>query len=134
MAKRGRKPKPHGLRLRDGNRSHLPMVPDPLMAIQPDIGNLDPPIKLDGRRKQIWDQYIRRLPWLTWADVHAALAWVILAEGLENGTLKRTEHVSLRVHSNLLGLNPGARAERAAKQGELKSVSKLSTLIGKDAA
>lgn len=133
LAKTGRKPKPSLLRAREGHRGHRPIVPDPLLKNpKPKSNGIDPPIELSGRHAELWDEYIRHLPWVTWADVHTALMWVKAAAYLEKvQDLRPKDMREFRTMSSVLGLDPSSRAERV-RTPEEKVVSKFSGLIGKD--
>jgi hypothetical protein len=135
MAKVGRKPKPALLREMEGNKAHRPIIPDPVLNMKRGKANdLEPPCELEGRRKQIWDNFIRYVPWLTWADTYSALQFVALAEKLETGKkMTAAENIQFRSISNSLGLTPSARADRLAAEGQ-KPVSKIGSLLGKQEA
>jgi len=77
MAIRGRKPTPFALRLITG--SHLRDRPPPQQRSEPRPGgSVERPKKMSKTAAALWDQYISRASWLTWADSPKALMWVNL--------------------------------------------------------
>lgn len=121
MAMRGRKPKPAFLKLVTGNPGRRPIAPD-IAEILPAVedNGLEPPRKLKKRQQELWDQYIRRAPWLTGFDVPRAFMWVCLHAEFESGpTLMVAGKIAqLRALGSELGLDPASRQRLGAAEGE----------------
>jgi hypothetical protein len=74
MAIRGRKPTPIALRLI--TRSHLRDRPPPQRRGETLPGGaIERPEKISKAAAALWDQYIARAAWLTWADSPKAFMW-----------------------------------------------------------
>ena len=150
LAKRGRKAKPTGKRIQEGNRGHVAIRPDPFCIDLTIIAanglphkDIDPPYKLNARRQKMWDRYIRRLPWFTNSDIYVALGWIELAMKIEDSPEKMTsaDLNHLRTYSATLGLDPSSRlgimkARNDIMESEASDPqsSAIGSLIGKKAA
>ena len=127
MATRGAKPKPVKLHLVDGtfrpDRHAAPAETDPQ-------GPLERPAKLNGRAAQLWDTYMARAHWLTWADGPKALMWVHMQAEFERSPAKMVASRigQLRALGSELGLDPASRARIKAPATPARS--KFEGLIG----
>src|SRR6185437_16967362 len=84
MAIRGRKPQPRVVRLLTGNAGKRPLPPpDPLEA-----GSIERPDGLIGAAGALWDRFIARAWWLTWADGPKARVWCHLQAEFESARQK----------------------------------------------
>lgn len=113
MAMKGRKPTATVIKLATGNRGRRPMpVGEPMPA-----GAIEKPTKLRGRVSALWDQFITRAFWLTWADGPKALMWVHLQAEFERapGSMVAARIAQLRALGSELGLDPAARARLGAQ-------------------
>src|SRR5258708_6938228 len=113
MAIRGQKPKATHLRLIEGNAGHRPLPegePAP-------IGEIEKPPKLNGRAGALWDKFIARAFWLTWADGPKAMMWCHLQAEFERSPAKMVSSriAQLRALGSELGLDPASRARLGAK-------------------
>lgn len=118
MAIRGQKPKATVVRLFEGNRGHRPVPqgePEP-------IGGIEKPPKLRGRAEQLWDRFIARAFWLTWADGPKALIWCHLQAEFERSpaNMVASRIGQLRALGSELGLDPASRARLGAKGDDAK--------------
>lgn len=121
---RGRKPKPAYLKLVEGNRSRRPIFADPAPAIAADFNNgLQPPRKLRKRQQELWNQYIRPCPWLSFLDAPKAHLWVELHAEFERDPtgMLSTRIAQLRALASELGLDPANRARLTAAAPERPS-------------
>jgi len=123
MAIRGQKPKATHLRLVNGNAGHRPIP-----AGEPvPIGNVEKPAKLPKRQGELWDRFIARAFWLTWADGPKAMMWCHLQAEFEKspGKMVSSRIGQLRALGSELGLDPASRARLGAKEphGETKDPS-----------
>lgn len=64
---KGRKPKPHLLKVAEGFRGHRPSIP----GIEPPAGPFDPPFELTGFARSEWDRLIAECYWLRASEAHA---------------------------------------------------------------
>jgi hypothetical protein len=108
MAIRGRKPNP--LRLVTGSHLKDRPLPQKRDVIAPG-GPIERPEKLKGAPGKLWDRYIARCHWLTWADGPKALMWCHLEAEYEK---KPTEMIAsriaqLRAVGSELGLDVSSR-------------------------
>jgi hypothetical protein len=111
---RGRKPKPMHLRLIDGNRGKRALPPrDPLPS-----GSIERPAGLRGRAAKLWDEYIGRAWWLTWADGPPATVWVHLMVEYQRAPARMiaSRIAQLRALASTLGFDPAARARMGLPQ------------------
>jgi hypothetical protein len=107
MAIRGRKPKPTVLRLLTGNAGKRPLPPpDPLPA-----GSIERPDGLQGAAAALWDRFIARAWWLTWADGPKALMWCHLQAEFEADPagMRSARITQLRALGSELGFDQAAR-------------------------
>ena len=127
MAIRGAKPKPTRLHVVDGtyrpDRHAGPSEPEP-------EGELEKPPKLNGRAGDLWDRYMARAHWLTWADGPKALMWVHMQAEFERAPSKMVASRigQLRSLGSELGLDPASRARIGTPPAKAKS--KFEGLIG----
>jgi hypothetical protein len=104
---KGRKPTPTVLRLITGNPGKRPLPPaDPLPA-----GSIERPAKLNKSVGVLWDKYIARAWWLTWADGPKALMWCHLQAEYEKSPTKMiaSRIAQLRALGAELGFDQAAR-------------------------
>lgn len=108
MAIRGQRPKPTMLRVLEGNREHRPL---PTGEPSPE-GAVVKPKKLRGRAGALWDEFIARAFWLTWADGPKAMMWCHLQAEFERSPAKMVSSriAQLRALGSELGLDPASRA------------------------
>jgi hypothetical protein len=108
---RGRKPTPLHLRLIAGNPGKRPL-PQPRTDI-PEIpgGPIERPENLKGIPGKLWDRYIVRCHWLTWADGPKALMWCHLQAEYERkpAEMIASRIAQLRAVGSDLGLDVTAR-------------------------
>lgn len=119
MAIRGRKPKPTYLRVIEGNPGHRPLPKD-----EPEVvGGIAKPKKLNKRASRLWDEFIARAFWLTWADGPKAMVWVCLQAEFEAAPAKMVaSRISqLRALGSELGMDPASRSRLGAKGDDGKS-------------
>jgi hypothetical protein len=111
MALRGRKPKPTQLKRITGNPGRRPLPSDEPMR----VGAIERPESLNGRPGELWDNFIERAYWLTWADGPKALLWVCLQAEFEEAPRKMLSSriAQLRAVGSELGLDPASRARLA---------------------
>lgn len=107
MAIRGRKPTATVLRLITGNPGDRPMSKDEPV---PD-GPVERPEKLRKNIAKLWDKWIARAYWLTWADTPKALMWCHLQAEFDKAPAKMLSAriAQLRALGSELGLDPSAR-------------------------
>jgi hypothetical protein len=108
MAIRGRKPTSTVVKLAMGNpgKRKLPRgEPVP-------VGTPERPEKLSGSPALLWDAFIARAYWLTWADDPKALMWCHLQAEFEQSTkgMIASRIAQLRALGSELGLDPASRA------------------------
>ena len=104
---KGRKPKPVALRAMLGNPGKRPLpAPDPLPG-----GSVERPPKLNKAVGTLWDRFIARAYWLTWADGPKALMWCHLqAEYQKSPTEMIASRIAqLRALGSELGFDQAAR-------------------------
>jgi len=85
---------------------------DPAKEIKPSYANdLKPPRKLVGLEKRLWNERIRKAPWLTEFDVDRAYMWVHLnAKFLRDPeSMKGVMVNTLRTLGSELGFDPSSR-------------------------
>jgi hypothetical protein len=84
MATRGRKPTATVIKLARGNPGRRP-VP----AGEPvPVGAIEKPPALRGKPAMLWEKFIARAHWLTWADGPKSLLWCHLQAQFERAPLK----------------------------------------------
>jgi hypothetical protein len=108
MAIRGRKPTSTVVKLAMGNpgKRKLPRgEPVP-------VGTPERPEKLSGSPALLWDAFIARAHWLTWADGPKALMWCHLQCEFEQSpkNMVASRIAQLRALGSELGLDPASRA------------------------
>ena len=116
MAMRGRKPTATVIKLARGNPGRRPL-PQGEPAPQ---GAAEKPDGLSGRPSLLWDQFIGRAYWLTWADGPKALIWCHLQAEFERkpGKMVSSRIAQLRALGSELGLDPASRARLGVRDGE----------------
>lgn len=91
------------------------------------VGNAEKPEKLPKRQGELWDRFIARAFWLTWADGPKAMMWCHLQAEFEKspGKMVSSRIGQLRALGSELGLDPASRARLGAKEpnGEAKDPS-----------
>lgn len=112
MAIRGRKPKPTAVKIAAGNPGKRPL---PVNEPQPD-GPIERPEKLKKAIAAIWDRYIARAYWLTWAETPKALMWCHLQHEVETkpAEMQSARIAQWRALGSELGFDSGSRARMAA--------------------
>jgi hypothetical protein len=108
MAIRGRKPTATIVKLATGNPGKRPISqgePEP-------GGPIERPAKLKGKPGLLWDAFIARAFWLTWADGPKALMWCHLQAEFESDPTKMVAAriAQCRALGSELGLDPASRA------------------------
>jgi hypothetical protein len=113
MAIRGRKPTATVIRLATGNPGKRPI---PAGEPVPE-GEIEKPPKLKGRAAELWDRFIARAHWLTWADGPKSMMWCHLHAEFERapGKMQSARIAQLRALGSELGLDPASRARLGAK-------------------
>lgn len=104
---KGRKPTARILRLVQGNAGKRPLpAADPVPS-----GSVERPAKLRGAAAKLWDDYITRSWWLTWADSPKALMWVHLQAEFQRspGKMIAARLAQLRALGSELGFDQAAR-------------------------
>jgi hypothetical protein len=107
MAIRGRKPKATILRLITGNAGKRPLPPpDPLPA-----GSVERPARMRGAAAKLWDAYITKAFWLTWADGPKAAMWCHLQAEFDKSPVKMLSAriAQLRALGSELGFDQSSR-------------------------
>lgn len=101
MAIGGRKPTPTVLRLVTGNPGGHPMPP-----AGPELGPIERPAKMPKKVAELWDLYIARASWLTWASGPKAIMWCHLMAEYNRGPAKMiaARIAQLRALDSELGL------------------------------
>ena len=104
----GRKRKPTILKLIAGNPGRRPLNLDEPV---PD-GPIERPATLKGRALVLWDSFIARAHWLTWADGPKALLWCHLHAEFEKSPMSMVASriAQLRAVGSELGFDPASRA------------------------
>jgi hypothetical protein len=118
MAVRGRKPTATVLRLVTGNPGDRPIPADePIPG-----GPVERPEKLNKTVGKLWDKWIARAHWLTWADSPKALMWCYLQAEFEKspGKTLSARISQLRALGSELGLDPSSRRRMGAGDGGKK--------------
>lgn len=136
---RGRKPKPHYLRVLDGNAGHRPIPNTP----QPKYSLRDPPDNLHERQKEIWRDALAAAPagLLSSLDWSVFAAWVAAVHTFEEarswvaskGSIVKTrdgnwmqnpwmsiqnkQAMLIRAHASELGFSPTARMRVSVDKG-----------------
>lgn len=108
MAIRGQRPKPTLLRIVGGNAGKRPVREE--RAIVAD----DPPEKppgMDPEPGALWDLFVKRAHWLTWADTHKAAMWCLLQAEFyaSDGQMVAARIGQLRALGSELGFDPVSR-------------------------
>jgi len=109
MAISGRKPTPVVLKLIAGNPGRRPL---PKQRSEPVPGGaIERPDKLKGNPGKLWDRYIARCHWLTWADGPKALMWCHLQAEYEKapGKMSASRIAQLRAVASEIGFDQAAR-------------------------
>ena len=112
MAISGRKPKPAHLKLVSGNPGDRPLQPqrDPSGI---EGGPVEKPagLKSTSVAGRLWDQYIARCHWLTWADSPKAMMWCHLQAEYQKAPTKMiaSRIAQLRALGSELGLDVSSR-------------------------
>jgi hypothetical protein len=112
---KGRKPKPAALRAMLGNPGKRPLpAADPLPA-----GSIERPTKLNKAVGAMWDTFVARAFWLTWADGPKALMWCHLqAEYQKSPTAMIASRIAqLRALGSELGFDQAARIRMGVSGG-----------------
>lgn len=113
MAISGRKPTPVALKLITGNpgKRPLPEQRDPQTHGDIPGGPIERPDRMPKPPGKLWDRYIARCHWLTWADGPKALMWCHLqAEYEKKPTAMIASRIAqLRALGSELGLDVGSR-------------------------
>jgi hypothetical protein len=110
MSTRGQRPRPPHLKLVSGNPGKRP-----IRSRQTDVpfqgGPIERPPSLRGDARKLWDQYIARAHWLTWADGPKALMWSYLQAEFEKapGKMIAARLTHLRALGAELGFDPVSR-------------------------
>ena len=114
MAVRGRKPKATHLHLVEGTHRRDRHGAGDVMSEPEDA--IARPKGLRGKAAQLWDQFIARAAWLTWADGPKALIWCHLQAEFERkpGEMVASRIAQLRALGSELGLEPASRARIGA--------------------
>src|SRR6267154_1897203 len=109
MAIRGRKPTPTVLRLITGR--HLTDRPLPKNEPRPG-GAPERPAKMSKVAGEMWERFIARAYWLTWADTRKARLWCVLEAEAQKSVAKMTASriAQLRALGSELGFDPASRA------------------------
>ena len=122
MAIRGVKPKPiEYLKLIGANTEGK--APDPAVTVESTYDNgLEPPRKIAGRQLQLWNQFVRKAPWLTEFDAPRAYMWVFLHTEFERKPTKMVAGrlAQLRALGSELGLDPTSRARLGGEAAKAK--------------
>lgn len=118
MAIRGAKPTATVLKLITGNpgKRDLPKgEPVP-------VGQIEKPKRMPRAASVLWDRFIARAFWLTWADGPKALMWCHLQSEFEKSpTLMLSSRIAqLRALGSELGMDPASRARLGAKDPDGK--------------
>lgn len=116
MAIVGRKPKPPGLKMVQGNPGRRPL---PEADIDMREGALAPPAELSDRQKALWSRYIDTAWWLEDYDAPKAYIWVCLQIQFQDDPegLSAARIANLRAVGSELGLDPSARARMSGPKG-----------------
>ena len=114
MAIRGAKPKPALLRLVGGNAGKRPIPPD--VQVDPGYNNqIEPPTRLRKREREVWDAFVRPLPWLQPADSAMAFLFVRLFTQFEKSPdMVAGKIAQLRASAAEIGITPASRTRLAA--------------------
>lgn len=118
MAIRGRKPTATVIKLASGNPGKRPI---PQGEPEPG-GEIERPAKLKGKVAELWDRFIARAFWLTWADGPKALMWCHLQAEFERSpkNMQAARIAQLRSLGSELGLDPASRARLGTKDANGK--------------
>jgi hypothetical protein len=117
MAIRGRKPKATFLRLVQGNPGKRPLPPpDPAGK----GGSVERPARLRGAAAKLWDAYIAKAFWLTWADSPKAAMWCHLTAEFEKSPAKMLSSriAQLRALGSELGFDVSSRTRMGVSLGK----------------
>jgi|SRR5580658_8885276 hypothetical protein len=119
MAIRGKRPVPSYLRVITGNPGGHNTIP--IDEPQPE-GAVERPAKLSKKVGAIWDRWISRCDWLTWADSPKALMWCHLQAEFERSPTKMiaSRLAQLRALGCELGLDPVSRRRMGGKPNAQK--------------
>jgi phage terminase small subunit len=117
MAVTGCKPKDPDLKRITGNPRNRPL-PDPATYPRPG-GAPEKPTDLSREASAIWDQFIRRAFWLSWAETAKCEMWCDLyAEYRKNRRAMNAARIAqFRVLGSELGFDPGSRARLGTAKG-----------------
>ena len=119
MAIRGQKPTATILRLQSGNPGHRPIpVGEPAPT-----GAVEKPAGLRGKPAALWDKFIGRAHWLSWADSPKAMMWCHMQAEFERSPQKMIAGriAQLRALGSELGLDPSSRARMGGKGDDIKT-------------
>jgi hypothetical protein len=132
MAVRGRKPTATVLRLITGNPGDRPI---PKGEPVPD-GPVERPEKLRANVGKLWDRWIARAYWLTWADSPKALMWCHLQAEFEKSPAEMLSAriAQLRALGSELGLDPSARQRMGTKGNGGKKKDPAAKYLGPQGA
>src|SRR6266404_4159380 len=112
MAISGRKPKPAHLKLVTGNPGDRPLQPQRDTA-GIEGGPVEKPagLKSTSVAGKLWDQYIARCHWLSWADGPKAMMWCHLQAEYQKAPTKMiaSRIAQLRALGSELGLDVSSR-------------------------
>jgi hypothetical protein len=128
MATRGRKPTATVIKLARGNPGRRPLPRD---EPRPQ-GDVEKPDGLSGRPSLLWDQFIERAFWLTWADGPKALIWCHLQAEFERkpGKMVASRIAQLRALGSELGLDPASRARLGVRDDDKAREDPAAKYIG----
>lgn len=119
MAARGPKPKNTVVRLVTGNAGHRPL-PD----AEPEAdGRPVKPARLRGRSSTLWDEAVKRAPWLAAADSYKLHVWVALQAEFEKAPTRMVASriAQLRALGSELGFDPSSRTRIGKGDGGKKA-------------
>lgn len=122
----GRKPTATVIKLKAGNPGHQRIpVGEPIPQ-----GAVERPSGLRGKPGQLWDKFIARAFWLTWADSTKAAMWCHLQAEFEKSPVNMVASRigQLRALGSELGFDPSSRARLGT--GSSAPKSKFDGLIG----
>lgn len=110
---KGRKPTATVLRLVTGNPGKRPLPPgDPLPA-----GSIQRPPRLRGNAAKLWDTFIAKCFWLTWADGPKAAMWCHLQAEFDRQPTRMiaSRIAQLRALGSELGFDQASRTRLGIK-------------------
>jgi len=109
MATSGQRPKPNALKLVTGNPGKRALDPTEVEIRETP---LLPPVELEERAQQLWEQFIDSAWWLSEHDAPKAYMWVSLEVEFEKcpAGMNSARIGQLRALGSELGFDPSARA------------------------